>query len=283
MTKEVTVVSDTTQAFLQAVEQESNQGGQQAFCPSLIVVQEMGVTTPSGEDVPMGAFHIPDTEYFAKEVTIRPIFAPMKLMSRAGVEDNYKVLNESIYFTGWREEILDRLGTTGCGRVFGKVAKELSPEEQELNKKKATLYTHIYALVTFPKEEPQLVRFSVSGGKMMRWSGATNSSALGKIKYQQLDFKLSLVLPSKDPQLPAAERKNASNKYFNLIVEPDMSTIHPLEDIQEVGGEVFAHVSSYNADVVEDHFRSTKVAVIEGSGTTEAEFEELTEAIEQLA
>jgi hypothetical protein len=209
-------------------------------------------------DVPFGNFHISGTNLYAKEVTFRPILVANKIMKRAGQEDKFKVLGETIYFTDWNgESRIDTLGTVDCGRLFGKNLKNLSPEAQKLEKDKATLYVDIFGLVSIGDSDQHLVRLRLSRGKMMRWSNATEQRTLQSYA-QQRSFKLKLVLPKNDPLLTPQEQKDANNNSVNLIVTADMTKKLPLEDIQTTGDGLLEWVYGQNMRVKELHLEAIK-------------------------
>lgn len=248
------VLSESAQRFLDT---PIDTGGQSFPFKVLNIIQEMGATTPEGLEIPVGSFAIKDTEIFGREVIFRPVAMVSKIMRRAGQEDNYKVTAETIYFRSWfDEERIDTLGGVDCGRIFGKAAKELTPEQQEINDKRGKMYTHVFGIATIGDNVPTLVMLSLTNGapssKGRRLQDAFNVKTI-KGDYRTRQFKLSLVLPTKDPLLSAAEKKQAQNKHFNLLVDPDMTQVFSLRSIAEEGGQVLDYINKINVGVLNKH------------------------------
>jgi hypothetical protein len=245
----------------------------------LAIVQDNGYTDEvDGEviDVPFGNFHICGTNLFDKEIKFRPILSLNKIMKRAGQEDKYKVIGETIYFTDWRgESRVDTLGTVDCGRLFGKAANSLPPELLALEKQKATLYTDVYGLATIKGSEPVFVRFRVSKGKSVRWSNATDSKVIRSNPHQR-EFTLKLVLPKDDPLLTPQERGEARNTVVNLLVSADMSKLLPTSDVSREGGMLLSWMGKHNDHIKEKHLeamRSNQVQDGYDSELLDAQFE----------
>lgn len=210
-------------------------------------------------DVPFGNFHVSGTTLYAKEVNFRPILIMNKIMKRAGPEEKYKVLGETVYFSDWMgESRIDTLGTTDCGRLFGKAAKSLTPELLELEKKKATLYVDIFGLVYVGNADPVLARLRLSKGKSVRWGAATDQRVIQSHPQQRM-FKLKLVLPKNDPLLTPEQQRDANNNSVNLLVSADMSKKLPLEDISTTGDALIGWVHEQN-NLVQDKY----VAALKG-------------------
>lgn len=223
-------------------------------------------------DVPFGNFHVSGTTLYAKEVDFRPILIMNKIMKRAGPEDKYKVLGETVYFSDWMgESRIDTMGTTDCGRLFGKAAKSLTPEQQELEKKKATLYVYIFGLVYIGNNDPVLVRLRLSKGKSVRFGAATDQRVI-QSHPQQRKFKLKLVLPKNDPLLTPEQQRDANNNSVNLLVSADMSKKLPLEDISSTGDGLLGWVYEQNTLVKERH-----LAALQGATPTDITPEEVDE------
>ncbi len=256
----------------------------------LNIVQDNGYSEELEDgavEVPFGNFHIRGTKLYGKELTLRPIITYNKILKRAGEEDKYKVLGETIFFSSWfdKENRVDTLGTVDCGRLFGKATKEMSPADLKLEKAKATLYTYIFGVANvkvpgaFPSlqsSDPELVVLRIGGGKSVRWSEASNQKVI-KSNPNQREFTLKLVLPKDDPLLSPQERSEARNTSVNLVVNPDMSKLLPLGDIAEAGDMLLEYVHHHNADIKEKHFEAIRQRQLNGyvddDGTLDVEYE----------
>lgn len=276
--------SSTELALAQSFEQQflalaNSQHREESPFKFLAIVQDNGYTDEvDGEviDVPFGNFHIRGTKLFAKEIKFRPILSLNKIMKRAGQEDKFKVIGETIYFTDWRgESRVDTLGTVDCGRLFGKAASSLPPELLALEKQKATLYTDVYGLATIKDSEPVFVRFRVSKGKSVRWSTASDTKVIRANPHQR-EFTLKLVLPKDDPLLTPQERGEARNTVVNLLVSADMSKLLPASDISREGGMLLSWMQKHNEHIKEKHFEAIRNNQIQegyDSELLDAEFE----------
>lgn len=247
----------------------------------LNIVQDNGYSEELEDgavEVPFGNFHIRGTKLYGKELTLRPIITYNKILKRAGEEDKYKVLGETIFFRPLvdKESRIDTLGTVDCGRLFGKATKEMSPADLKLEKAKATWYTYIFGMATIDGSDQELVVLRIGGGKSVRWSEASDQKVI-KSKPNQRQFTLKLVLPKDDPLLTPLERKDARNTSVNLVVAPDMSRLLPLEDLAEAGDMLLEYIYRHNNDIKEKHFEAIRQRQLNGyvddDGTLDVEYE----------
>jgi hypothetical protein len=194
-----------------------------------------------GKKLPIGAWHITGTDiYIDGEITFRPVRAVSKLISY--VEDannNWQLRGESIYFSDYRDEIVDSTGGIALGRKFG---SKYTAEEKEASKKSAGVYFDIFGLVDIGNGEQHLVLFRTRGGKMMKMSQAFQALPKGK-EYSQYNFKLE-SLQEVDPKT-----KKVSD-YWTINVVPDMSKVLPIAPILAADKEVSAYISSTNAHII---------------------------------
>lgn len=186
-----------------------------------------------GKKLPIGAWHITGTDiYFDGEINFRPVRAVSKLISY--VEDankSWQLRGESIYFTDYRDEILDSTGGIALGRKFG---RQYTDEEKEAAKKNAGVYFDIFGLVDFGDGTQHPVLFRTRGGKMMKMSEAFNSVPKGK-EYSQYNFKL-------EPIQEAA--------YWTIKVVPDMSKVLPISPILAYNAEVNTYIKATNENII---------------------------------
>ena len=86
-----------------------------------------------GNQLPVGHFYTYDSKsgqnVYSKPVTFRPFISAMQYMHYAAVKGEY--INRSIIFKSWREEAIDILGGTRCGKIPFKERSSLTPEQLE--------------------------------------------------------------------------------------------------------------------------------------------------------
>lgn len=252
---EIVPLSSSASSFVSAVKEEDQ--GQAYPFKLLTIVSDNGFKADTEEavDVPWGSFHVLGTNLHAKEIKFRPLMQRWKVVKRAGPEDNYKPLGETIFFNDWSEERLDTFGGTSCGRKFGKERKELSEAQDKENRDAASLYLFVWGLATFGDNEPELVQWRMPGsGKSMRWGDATDKRTIGTNMVER-EFTIETVLPKEDPLLTASDRKAANNNHPNIIVRPDMSTVLPIEPVAEVGGKVLEWILDSNEAIKDKHHK----------------------------
>ena len=287
---ELTVLTDSQKQLLALAEQGSftgTSGGGSLPFKKLLMVNEMGLETPEGTPVPQGSFYIPDTELFDSKITLRPLAIANKLVTRLGQDEDFKVDGETVYFMDWNQERIDSKGGVSLGRLFGKAAKELSPEEAEINKEKAGLYLHVFGIATI-KDTEELVLLSLRGGKYGRVSSVMmNKKALNNTQPMQLNFKLELVLPSKDPELSVKERKEAKNTYFNLLCIPIMTEVLPIAPVIAQLETILNYIAAHDSRINEKHRLARQntagdTSSEDGGDVYDAEFEEVEAAMAEL-
>lgn len=249
------VASEYEQKFLEVA---NSQVRQESPFKYIKMVQDNGYSEEvDGEvvEVPFGSFHIQGTKLHANEITFRPILSLNKIVKRE-TSGQFKVLGETIYFRDWFDGVsrIDTFGGVDCGRLFGKAVKDLSPEQQELERDKAKVYTDVFGLAYVGgSTEGVFVRLRLSGGKSMRWSQATNNKVLNNQPAWTRNFNLKLVLPKNDPLLTPQQRAEARNTSCNLIVTPDMSKILSSDEIKKYGGLLMLWTEQHNDMIKQRH------------------------------
>ena len=82
-----------------------------------------------GNQLPVGHFYTYDSKsgqnVYSKPVTFRPFISAMQYMHYDAVKGEY--INRSIIFKSWREEAIDILGGTRCGKIPFKERSSLTP------------------------------------------------------------------------------------------------------------------------------------------------------------
>ena len=105
-----------------------------------------------GNQLPVGHFYTYDSStgqnVYSKPVTLRPFISAMQYMHYDAVKSEY--VNRSIIFKSWREEAIDILGGTKCGKIPFKERSSLTPEQLE-EQRTIRCYKLVYGLLSFDK------------------------------------------------------------------------------------------------------------------------------------
>ena len=103
-----------------------------------------------GNQLPVGHFYTYDSKIgqnvFGKPVTLRPFISAMQYMHYDAEKGEY--INRSIIFKSWKEEAIDILGGTRCGKIPFKERSTLTPEELE-RQRTIRCYKLVYGLLSF--------------------------------------------------------------------------------------------------------------------------------------
>ena len=103
-----------------------------------------------GNQLPVGHFYTYDSNVgqnvFGKPVTFRPFISAMQYMHYDAVKGEY--INRSIIFKSWKEEAIDILGGTRCGKISFKERSSLTPEQLE-QQRTIRCYKLVYGLLSF--------------------------------------------------------------------------------------------------------------------------------------
>ena len=103
-----------------------------------------------GNQLPVGHFYTYDSNIgqnvFGKPVTLRPFISAMQYMHYDAEKGEY--INRSIIFKSWKEEAIDILGGTRCGKIPFKERSTLTPEELE-RQRTIRCYKLVYGLLSF--------------------------------------------------------------------------------------------------------------------------------------
>lgn len=228
---EIAVISPEEQAYLDSLRPAKASAPEG---PARLVINT-DARNEDGKKLPIGAWHITGTDiYFDGEINFRPVRAINKLISY--VEDDngkWQMRGESVYFTDYREEILDSLGGIALGRKFG---SKLSDEEKEANKKLASVYYDIFGFVDIGDGESRPVLFRTRGGKMYKMGKAFESVPKGK-EYSQYNFKLETL-------------QEGAAKYWTINVTPDLSKVLPISPILAYDKEIGEYIKASNENVI---------------------------------
>ena len=105
-----------------------------------------------GNQLPVGHYTTYDSSVgqnvFGKPVTLRPFISAMQYMHYDAEKGEY--VNRSIIFKSWKEEAIDILGGTKCGKIPFKERSSLTPEQLE-RQRTIRCYKLVYGLLSFSK------------------------------------------------------------------------------------------------------------------------------------
>jgi hypothetical protein len=208
-----------------------------------------------GNQLPVGHFTTYDASVgqnvYGKPVTFRPFISAMQYMHYDAEKGEY--INRSIIFKSWKEEAVDILGGTKCGKIPFKDRSSLTPEQLE-QQRTIRCYKLVYGLLSFGngktsqghahKVENLPILYRVTGT-----SFTPVSTALDLLKKRRkLMFNCTFSLDTK-------RQKKGGNVYYvpeisvnadtNLTLsETDMETLKTFqESIDAENAEV---ISAYN-------------------------------------
>jgi len=103
-----------------------------------------------GNQLPVGHFTTYDASVgqnvYGKPVTFRPFISAMQYMHYDAEKGEY--INRSIIFKSWKEEAVDILGGTKCGKIPFKDRSSLTPEQLE-QQRTIRCYKLVYGLLSF--------------------------------------------------------------------------------------------------------------------------------------
>ena len=103
-----------------------------------------------GNQLPVGHFTTYDSNIgqnvFGKPITLRPFISAMQYMHYDADKGEY--INRSIIFKSWKEEAIDILGGTKCGKIPFKERANLTPEQLE-QQRTIRCYKLVYGLLSF--------------------------------------------------------------------------------------------------------------------------------------
>ena len=103
-----------------------------------------------GNQLPVGHYYTYDSNVgqnvFGKPVTLRPFVSAMQYMHYDAEKGEY--INRSIIFKSWKEEAIDILGGTKCGKIPFKERSTLTPEQLE-QQRTIRCYKLVYGLLSF--------------------------------------------------------------------------------------------------------------------------------------
>jgi len=166
-----------------------------------------------GNQLPVGHFYTYDSKIgqnvFGKPITLRPFISAMQYMHYDAEKGEY--INRSIIFKSWKEEAIDILGGTKCGKIPFKERASLTPEQME-QQRTIRCYKLVYGLL------------SVKGGKTAQ--GANHDVENLPVLYRVTGTAFSPVSAALD------QLKKRKKLMFNSTLSLDTKR-------QKKGGNVF--------------------------------------------
>jgi len=223
-----------------------------------------------GNQLPVGHFYAYDSStgqnVYSKPVTLRPFISAMQYMHYDAVKSEY--VNRSIIFKSWREEAIDILGGTKCGKIPFKERSSLTPEQLE-EQRTIRCYKLVYGLLSFDKgvnskgEDVSIKNLPV----LYRVTGTAFSpvsSALDLLnKRKKLMFNCTLSLNTK-------RQKKGGNVYYtpDILVNSD-ANLQLSDDNMETIKLFQESIDVENKEVV-DLYNSAKSKSVNSSDTIDA-------------
>ena len=223
-----------------------------------------------GNQLPVGHFYTYDSStgqnVYSKPVTFRPFISAMQYMHYDAVKSEY--VNRSIIFKSWREEAIDILGGTKCGKIPFKERARVTPEQLE-EQRTIRCYKLVYGLLSFDKgvnskgETTSIkdlpVLYRVTGTAF-----SPVSSALDLLnKRKKLMFNCTLSLNTK-------RQKKGGNVYYtpDILVNSD-ANLQLSDDNMETIKLFQESIDVENKEVV-DLYNSAKSKSVNSSDTIDA-------------
>ena len=224
-----------------------------------------------GNQLPVGHFYTYDSNVgqnvFGKPVTFRPFISAMQYMHYDAVKGEY--VNRSIIFKSWKEEAIDILGGTRCGKISFKERSNLTPEQQE-QQRTIRCYKLVYGLLSFKNgKTAQGKEHSVENLPVLyRVTGTAFSpvsAALDQLKKRKkLMFNTLLNIDTK-------RQKKGSNVFYVPEITVNADANLQLSDTDMDTLKVFQEsIDAENLEVA-GLYNSAKTKKVNGSDNVDAE------------
>jgi len=235
--------------------------GQDDGSSSGVSIPRLGINrSPEDDDgnqLPVGHLFTYDSSVgqnvFGKPVTFRPFISAMQYMHYDPEKGEY--VNRSIIFKNWKEEAIDILGGTRCGKVPFKERTSLTPE-QLAEQRTIRCYRLLYGILSFKGKKANGEDHEVANLPVLwRVTGtafAPVGSALDQVnKRKKLMFTTTFSIDSK-------RQKKGGNVYYTpeISVNADANLQMSKEDMETL--TVFQDIiNTENAEVV-DLYKAAK-------------------------
>jgi len=210
-----------------------------------------------GNQLPVGHLYTYDASVgqnvFGKPVTFRPFISAMQYMHYDPEKGEY--VNRSIIFKNWKEEAIDILGGTRCGKVPFKERSSLTPE-QLAEQRTIRCYRLLYGILSFTGKKANGEDHTVSNLPVLwRVTGtafAPVGSALDQVtKRKKLMYTTTFSIDSK-------RQKKGGNVFYipEISVNADANLQMSQEDMDTL--TVFQDtINTENVEVV-DLYKAAK-------------------------
>ena len=235
--------------------------GQDDGSKSGINIPRLGINrSPEDDDgnqLPVGHLFAYDSSVgqnvFGKPVTFRPFISAMQYMHYDPEKSEY--VNRSIIFKNWKEEAIDILGGTKCGKIPFKERSSLTPE---LLAEQRTIrcYRLLYGLLSFGGKKANGEDHTIANLPVLwRVTGtafAPVGSALDQVnKRKKLMFTTTFSIDSK-------RQKKGGNVYYTpeISVNADANLKMSKEDVDTLS--VFQDVINTENTEVVDLYKAAK-------------------------
>ena len=224
-----------------------------------------------GNQLPVGHFYTYDSNIgqnvFGKPVILRPFISAMQYMHYDAEKGEY--INRSIIFKSWKEEAIDILGGTKCGKIPFKERSTLTPEQLE-QQRTIRCYKLVYGLLSFKDGktaqgnshniENLPVLYRVTGTAF-----SPVSAALDQLKKRKkLMFNCTFSLETK-------RQKKGGNVFYVPEIGVNADANLQLSDADMETLKVFQEsIDTENAEVV-DAYNTAKTKKANGSDKIDAQ------------
>ena len=224
-----------------------------------------------GNQLPVGHFYTYDSavgqNVYAKPATLRPFISAMQYMHYDADKGEY--INRSIIFKSWKDEAIDILGGTKCGKIPFKERANLTPEKLE-QQRTIRCYKLVYGLLSFKdgktangnahNVENLPVLYRVTGTAF-----SPVSSALDQLKKRKkLMFNCSFSLETK-------RQKKGGNVFYVPEITVNADANLQLSDADMETLKVFQESIDIENKEVIDLYNSAKAKAPNGSDKIDAE------------
>ena len=210
-----------------------------------------------GNQLPVGHFFTYDSSVgqnvFGKPVTFSPFISAMQYMHYDPEKSEY--VNRSIIFKNWKEEAIDILGGTKCGKIPFKERSSLTPE-QLAEQRTIRCYRLLYGLLSFKGKKANGEDHTITDMPVLwRVTGtafAPVGSALDQMKKRKKHpFTCALSLESK-------RQKKGGNVYYTpeISVNADANLEMSKEEIETLAG--FQDIIDKENDEIVELYKAVK-------------------------
>jgi len=236
-----------------------------------------------GNQLPVGHLFTYDSSVgqnvYGKPVTFRPFISAMQYMHYNPEKSEY--VNRSIIFKNWKEEAIDILGGTKCGKIPFKERPSLTPE-QLAEQRTIRCYRLLYGLLSFKGKKANGEDHTITDMPVLwRVTGtafAPVGSALDQMKKRKKHpFTCALSLESK-------RQKKGGNVYYTpeISVNADANLQMSKEDMETL--TVFQDIiNTENSEVVDLYKDAKKSQSISSDGESAKVIKQVEDPVEVLS